>query len=58
MLGIKGPVTPTNFLQKGSPAGRMVSGFMGKGYGPIRGVTLRADIQPIASAKKNGLERK
>jgi hypothetical protein len=58
MLSIKSPVGPTNFLQKGSGAGRMVSGFMGKSGGPIRGVTLRADLQPIAAAKGNSLERK
>jgi hypothetical protein len=58
MLSIKSPVGMTNFMQKGSGAGRMVSGFMGKGSGPIRGVTLRADLQPIAAAKVNTLERK
>lgn len=58
MIAIKQPLVPSNFMRKGQGS-IMVSGFMGKHPGIIRGVTLQPQSGPMPPPPpRNTLERK
>lgn len=56
MLAIKQPLPPSNFMRKGR-GGPIISGFMQKYPGIIRGVTLQPTPTPQPTQRKNTLER-
>lgn len=56
LIKVQGP--PSNFMTKGPGRAGMVSGFMGKLPGIIRGVTLQPHPAMTGAKPVNTLERK